>query len=187
MSVNARPRAEQTFAWFTNQNFSENPATPDPNANDFRLWSQAVVVAACRGNMITSWKTSNLAHRGGKELRILDAETSVLDLLAVTPAPKGNDEVTSLELSYGIRGKPNDNALSSFQWVSPRTCDSIWHRARAVITCRDGEAKASVAVTGSQFPSHRVWINNEMASPTLAQGPFSDLWVCNPSTPELVQ
>ncbi|HKQ29982.1 MAG TPA: hypothetical protein VJS66_01745 [Burkholderiales bacterium] len=186
MSAESRPRAEKAFAWFTNQNFSEDPKTWSPNAKDYRLWSQATAVVTCRGDVIASWKTSHLAHRSGKELRVLDAETSVLEALKVDPAPQGNDEQNSLTLSYGIRGKPNDAALSSFHIVAPRTCHSIWHRTRATVTCRDGAAQMGTALTGSRFPSHRVWVNDEVKQ-GFDQGPFSKLWDCDPAAPDRVR
>ena len=186
MSVESRPRAERMFAWFTNGNFSEHPSTPAPDTKDFRLWSQAVVVASCRGDTIASWKSSLLAHRSGKELRILDAETSVMDPLVVMPASRGTDDVESIGLSYAIKGKPNDLALSSFRFVSPRTCDTIWHRVRATVTCHDGTAQMATVLEGSRFPSHRTWANAEEMA-TVPQGPFVSLWDCDPSAPDRVR
>lgn len=186
MSAESRPRAERTFAFFTNRNFSENPDTPSPNTQDFRLWSQVIVIVSCRGDTIASWKTSKLAHRGGKELQVLDAETTVMEALKATPSPQGTDELTSLILSYGIKGKPNDAALSSFRFVRPRTCESIWHRVQATLTCRDGEAQMDAVLSGSQFPSHRVWTNGDVRA-TVPQGAFASLWECDPSAPDMVR
>jgi hypothetical protein len=186
MSSESRPRAEQVFAAFTNGNFSENPETPSPNSKDFRLWSQVTAIVGCRADTITSWKTSRLAHRGGKELRVLDAETSVMEGLTVTPAPQGTEERASLVLSYGIKGKPNDAALPSFHLVSPRTCENIWHRVQATLTCRGGKAQMDAVLRGSQFPSHRVWTNGDLKA-TIPQGAFAGLWVCDPSAPERVR
>jgi hypothetical protein len=103
MSSASRPRAEQVFAAFTNGNFSENPETHSPNSKDFRLWSQVTAIVGCRADTITSWKTSRLAHRGGKELRLLDSETSVMEGLTVFPALRGTEERASFVLSYGIK------------------------------------------------------------------------------------
>ena len=186
MSAASRPRAERVFAWFTNRNFSENPATPAPDSHDYRLWSQATVVATCRGNTITSWKTSQLAHRSGTELRILEAETGVMEALKVEPSAQGNSEQRSLSIAYAIRGKPNDAALSSFRVVRPRSCHSIWHRVHASVTCLDGKAQMDAMIGGSRFPSHRVWIDQQAAT-TIDQGPFSALWDCDPAAPDLVR
>lgn len=187
MSADSRPRAEQIFARFTNRSFAEDPKTPAPDSGDFRLWSQAVAVVDCRGDRIASWKTSNLAHRSGRELELLWAQTSVRDPLAVAPAAQGaEDNRASVSISYAIKGKPNDAALSSFRWVRPRSCDSIWHRVRATVSCDDGQARMAVDVTGSRFPSHRVWTNGDVAA-TVVQGPFANLWDCDPSAPDLVR
>jgi hypothetical protein len=186
MNSESRPRAEQVFAAFTNGNFSENPETPSPNSKDFRLWSQVTAIVGCRADTITSWKTSRLAHRGGKELRLLDAETSVMEGLTVAPAPQGTEERASLVLSYGIKGKPNDAALPSFRFVNPRTCENIWHRVQATVTCREGKAEMDAVLSGSQFPSHRVWTNGDIKT-TISQGAFAGLWDCDPSAPERVR
>jgi hypothetical protein len=186
MSAESRPRAERAFAWFTNQHFSEDPAGPSPNAEDFRLWSQVTVIVGCRGNAITSWNTSQLAHRGGKELKMLDAATSVMAPLAVVPAAQGSGERTTISLSYAIKGKPNDSTLFSFRAVRPRACENIWHRVRATVTCRNGKAALDPVINGSRFPSHRIW-TNEQARSTLDQGPFTALWECDPSVRDLVR
>jgi len=186
MSAESRPRLERALAWISNTNFSEHPTTPSPDARDYRLWSQVVAVVSCRDDMVMSWKASNLAHRGGTELRILDAETSVMEPLTIIPPAPGNDDVKQIAISYAIKGKPNDAALPVFQVVKPRTCSSIWHRLRVTITCRSGVAQTDVKLGGSRFPSHRMWINDD-AGGAIEQGPFSDLWNCDPSAPDLVQ
>lgn len=174
------------FVWFTNQNFSENPMTPAPDRQDFRLWSQQTVVATCRGDTLIAWKTSLLAHRSGKELRVLDAETSILQALKVAPSAQGTEARRVIGFSYAIRGKPNDAALSSFQVVQPRSCHSIWHRVSASVSCQDGKAQMKTTLSGSRFPSHRAWINEELVT-SLDQGAFSTLWDCDPSAPDLVR
>jgi hypothetical protein len=186
MSVESRPRAERAFAWLTNQNFSENPTTPAPDSRDFRLWSQVTLVVTCRGNAIASWKASSLAHRGGTELRILDAETSPLEAPKFMPSQQVDEELGSLELSYAIKGRPNDLAAASIQAIRSRTCENIWHRVRATAVCRDGEGQMEVAITGSRFPSHRIWVGDNVKS-TVNQGPFSELWACDPGAPDLVR
>ena len=186
MARDERPRAERAFGRLVNLNFSENPSTPQPTGNDFRLWSQVVIVATCRGDSLAAWKNSNLAHRGGKELGILDAETSVMEALKISPPPGSSDDASELVVSYAIKGRPNDAALPLFQAVRPRTCSSIWHRFVATLTCRDGNVQIRPTLTGSRFPTHRAWTNDE-AQATVEQGSLSDLWNCSPSDPELVR
>ncbi len=186
MAGDERPRAERAFGRLVNLNFSENPAAPQPTGNDFRLWSQVVIVATCRGDSLAAWKNSNLALRGGKELGILDAETSVMDALQISPPPGSSDDAPELTVSYAIKGRPNDAALPSFQVVRPRTCSSIWHRFKATLSCSDGDVQVAPTLTGSRFPTHRAWTNDD-AQTTVDQGPLSDLWSCSPSDPELVR
>jgi hypothetical protein len=186
LSAEHRPRAEQQFAWLTNKNFSENPQTPDPGGNDFRLWSQVTAIVACRGDTIVSWKTSILAHRGGRELGILDAETTVLEPLEVSPARQGTSPIKALSIKYAIKGRPNELALKSFLYVRPRACDDIWHRVAATVSCRAGKAQVDEKISGSRFPSHRAWTNGN-AKTTIDQGPFAGLWECSPTLPGLIR
>jgi hypothetical protein len=186
MSAESRPAAERLFAWFTNRNFSENPATPMPDIMDYRLWSQINIAVSCRGNAIAAWKVSNVAHRGGKELGILDAETSILDPLKTSETSAADGDLRSLTVSYAIKGSPNDATIPSFHAVHPRLCKSIWHRVRVTATCRQGDAHFDASLAGSRFPSHRIWLDDRLAA-TRDQGPFSNLWDCDPAYPDLVR
>jgi len=185
MRADERPRMERAFGTGTNWNFSENPSTPASDTKDFRLWSQVTIVATCRDDRLASWKTSLVAHRGGKEFGAFQATTAVMDELQAKPARSGKDS-TSLTLSYGIKGRPNEQVLWTFRTVRARTCADIWHKVEADVSCAKGVPKVEARVTGSRFPSHRLWIN-EKQTPTVDQGPLSALWDCNSSAPELVR
>lgn len=184
-SLSAGGRRHQEFARLANLNFSENPSTASPNTRDYRLWSQANIVAACREDTLVWWKMSQLAHRGGTEMRVLDAQTSVLEPPRAQPNPS-TGAATSLQVTFAIKGKPNDAALPAFRVVRPRNCDSIWHRVWGTVTCKAGKASLDASISGSAFPSHRVWTDTRSRS-TVEQGPFSNLWECDATSPDLVR
>ena len=72
-------------------------------------------------------------------------------------------------------------AEPTFQEVQPRTSVFIWHAIEGKIDVSGGTAVTTVSIRGSQFPSHRVFVNNELVLPELVQGPFSNLWVADPT------
>jgi hypothetical protein len=179
--------AERAFAAAASGKRSENPAGPSPDNDDYRMWSEITVRVTCKGNSIASWDASRVAHQAGTQLPMLDAATSELEPLKVRTVPlQGNPPLDSVEFSYAIKGSPGDWAQASYRTVRPRTCDAIWHRVRATITCQQGKVALDGDVAGSRFPSHRVWTNGETMA-TLDEGPISGLWDCDPSHPELVR
>lgn len=186
MSADGVPSRERLSALIVNWDASENPSTPAAEAKDFRLWSQVEAVVTCRGDTVTAWKISDLTHRGGKEFGIFATETAVFENLKVLPGQQGAAERKAVNLSYAIKGRPNKAGVIMFRNVHPRTCDYIWHRVQAALTCRGGTAQLQTQLTGSRFPSHRAWTNEETKG-TVEQGAFHNLWECNPSAPELVR
>jgi hypothetical protein len=186
MSAEHRSRLERTAAGVVNLDASENPATPAAEAKDFRLWSQVEAVVTCKGDTIAGWRTSDLTHRGGKEFGIFETETAVLENLKIVPGPHGTGERKAVDFSYAIKGRPNQAGVIFLRNVNPRTCAYIWHRVHGVLTCQGGTAQLETKLTGSRFPSHRAWTNNEVRN-YIEQGPFHNLWDCQTSAPELVR
>ena len=184
--VCSRTRAESLLAAFSNLNFSEDPATPAVDANDFRLFSQSRVTVLCSGDEITNWQIGDLETAFGSELGILGADGAIDEPLAASPSLDGDYRVDGVTFSYRIIGQPNAKTLFSFKQVCNRSCSWIWHRVEGEITCSDGRADVGLTVTVSHFPSHRAWINSHQ-QPTNYQGPFSALWDCDPSNPQMVQ
>lgn len=186
IDADSRLSRERLSAIIVNLDAAENPSTPAAEAKDFRLWSQVEAVVTCKGDTITAWKMSDLTHRGGKEFGVFATETAVFENLKVVPGQQGAAERKAVNLSYAIKGKPNKAGVIMFGKVHPRTCDYIWHRVQAALTCRGGTAQLATQLTGSRFPSHRAWTNDE-AKVSVEQGAFHNLWECNPSAPELVR
>jgi hypothetical protein len=73
-------------------------------------------------------------------------------------------------------GRPNALVEPAFQAVWRRTSTHIWHDVTLTIYGCDDSALFSVETfTGSNFPSHRVWVGTSLEG-DLPQGWFSSLW-----------
>jgi hypothetical protein len=186
LSGEVRTRAERLFADFSNLNFSENPATPATDTDDYRLFSRMGVTVVCRQDEITNWQFGDLQTAFGSEFGILGAVGSVSEPIEASPGLGGDYSTASIDFSYKIIGRPNATTLPVFLAVHGRSCSWIWHKIQGTITCDNSRSSIDLSITGSQFPSHRAWINGQQR-PTIYQGPFSDLWDCDPSDPQMVR
>jgi len=118
MNRNDRPRCERAFAGITNIGFLEHPEFPSANDNDFRLWSQEIAVVRCLGNKITAWSTSRLAHRGGTEMWVGSKATRAPESLRSRSTPRGDRDVTSVVISYAIKGRPDVKSECLSNWYA---------------------------------------------------------------------
>lgn len=96
----------------------------------------------------------------------------------VTVSPKGGSFVT---FSWFAKGKPHPTAEILFNGVQKRTSVFIWHEISGKIDVSSGTPVVTVSIKGSEFPSHRVFRDGTLVIPELRQGPFSNLWVPDPS------
>jgi hypothetical protein len=70
--------------------------------------------------------------------------------------------------------------------VKSRTCSSIWHEVSAILVCKAGKPAVNSTLIGSAFPSHSTWLQGQIVKSVL-QGPFRNLWKCDPADPMSVQ
>lgn len=182
-----RTRAERLFARvLVNPGFAENPATPSPDADDYRLWSRLETTILCDGDRISDWEFEGPETRFGTEAWVLATEGAVDEPLQAWPSTQGSSPAGQVGFSYRVKGRPNAVALPSFYAVRSRTCYWIWHRVEGTFTCSGGAADISLQVSGSGFPSHRFWIDGRQ-QPTIYQRPLASLWECDSSDPTLVR
>ncbi|MEW5977246.1 MAG: RHS repeat-associated core domain-containing protein [Acidobacteriota bacterium] len=92
-------------------------------------------------------------------------------------ASKRDDSV--FEFGWSGKGKPHPWAETLFQSVYPRSSVYIWHTISGEIKVEGQSLKTTVELRGSAFPSHRVWVNNELRKHT-PQGLLRDLWRPHP-------
>ncbi|UUO05343.1 hypothetical protein M4951_18415 [Blastopirellula sp. J2-11] len=75
-------------------------------------------------------------------------------------------------------GRPDPKLEPSFQFIYPRTSVNIWHGVVLTITvgaCLDSADINVEKFEGSDFPSHRLWVDSSLVG-DLPQGKFSSLW-----------
>lgn len=165
----------RALAYATDAAFSENPLT-DLKDKIYRLYSARTFTVTCSGGSIVSVVPSGIDTDAGRECipsTTTCLQPPALTLSGVAAAPMGS----TYGFEWTARGRPHLGAEPAFQAVCPRTSVYIWHRISGRIACVNGEPRAVVSLTGSQFPSHRAWINGRLQPPTVPQGPFSNLWV----------
>jgi hypothetical protein len=169
------------FMLLTDKLFSEKPSDGEKTSGQFRLWSQLVGDVTCEMNKVKSATFKPVEAAFGKE-RPLGNE-GPLELESVGEVErKVSSTLTDgkVAFSYRVRGRPHNSSFAAFTAVRPRSCTYIWHDVAGVVTCQGGVPSTNVSLTASAFPSHSVWVNGKSHS-GLMQGPFENLWKCDPT------
>ena len=171
--ANLRLRA---LAAITDAGFSENPLT-DAKDKHYRLYSSRTFTVTCSGGNVVSVVPSPIDTDSGREC--IPRTTACLQAppLTVSNVTTRMIAPTAFEFTWMAKGRPNLGAEPGMQMVCPRTSVFIWHNVSGRIECAGGEPKVAIRLSGSQFPSHRVFVNGAVQPPTIPQGPFSNLWV----------
>ena len=166
----------RALAAVTDAGFSEDPRT-DAKDKHYRLFSARTFTVTCNAGNVVSVVPSPIDTDSGKEC--IPRTTACLQAppLNVYGVTARVASPTVFEFSWTAKGRPNLGAEPGMQMVCPRTSVFIWHTVSGRIECSGGEPKVAVRLIGSQFPSHRVFVNGALRPPTIPQGPFSNLWV----------
>lgn len=188
----------------TDAAMSENPVT-DAKDRRYRLFSAQTFTVTWLPGRILTVTPSGLDTDSGPEcvpLSVIQrACRSPLPLLIGVPAqlacripppplclqppplvPSGislrRTGPATFEFSWTVRGRPHAAAEPGFQAVCPRTSLFIWHTVTGRIDCSGPTPRVTTNLTGSQFPSHRVFVDGTMQLPQeKPQGVFARLWI----------
>ena len=177
----------RALAAITDAGFSEDPRT-DARDTHYRLYSARTFTVTCDGGNVLRVVPSPIDTDSGKEC--VPRTTACLQAppLTVTGVTARLVAPTTFEFGWTAKGRPNFGAEPGMQAVCPRASVFIWHTVAGRIECASGEPRVSIRLVGSQFPSHRVFVNGVLRPPTIPQGPFSNLWVpSSMSDPTLVR
>ena len=166
----------RALAWATDVAYSENPLT-DAKDKHYRLYSSRSFTVTCENGRIISVAPSMLDSDAGKECIPQTSACLQPPPLLLSAVTAGSTGPNTFEFSWTARGRPHAAAEPAFQLVCPRTSFYIWHSVSGRIKCSDGGVRVDARITGSHFPSHRVFVNGVARAPTIRQGPFSNLWV----------
>ena len=164
----------------------EDPTEGTIASGGYRLFSEVRLDLQCSGNKVAKWKISPAAIDSGKEFRYVSTTGDLQPGLTATPALSGETAVDKVTIKYRMRGQPNDAANILMNKVKPRACTYIWHAIDAEVACKDGKPRAGATMSGSKFPSHRLWINGMLVK-DIPQGPFDSLWQCDGVDPTFIK
>jgi hypothetical protein len=180
LSLNANI-ALRTLGAATDLQYSENPSS-DAMIKDYRLFSKKTFNVLHNGVTILGMTPSAMTTDVGMEgpftpppMTILSDSNAAIDS-------------THHQFSWSAKGRPNALVEPAFQIVCPRRSFYIWHSVSGMIEMSAGRPvvhASSVALTDSQFPSDKVFVNNSEVL-MHAQGDFVELWQPSASNPSLV-
>lgn len=189
-------RADVNFrlaAVTTDAGFSEDPQTEDRSEGLYRLYTHVGLIAACRGSRMVRHEVGTVQHAVGTE-----PSRPLANVIALYPDPMIVTQRAARELpgAAGVtfgwfgRARPHFLAEPFFTSVAGRgEAVYIWHDLNVTVRCGAQGPEvdyAATRLTGSGFPSHRLWINGQLVR-TIPQGPFANLWRPDPTRPELIR
>jgi len=165
------------FAAATIPAFQENPQTPArysnsplPTGESYRLYSQISFVAGVYNGQIVNTSLINTFLEGGTEFPF--ALNGTIDMTGFQ-LQLTNGELQARWMTYG---HPDFYAEPVFNAVAERKSINIWHLNQITVTAGGQNGVDVVGLfRGSQYPSHRTWINESLTS-NLSQGEFVNLW-----------
>jgi hypothetical protein len=134
----------------------------------YRLYSACTFRVTCQAGRVVAVSPSPLDTDTGME-GPLQAPPLITTPVNVLRTPDG------FTFSWFARGRPHLGVEPGFQLVCPRTSVFIWHRISGRVRCTADGTDVTVNLTGSKFPTHRVFINGTPMQ-TVQQGGFARLW-----------
>src|SRR6266542_5361710 len=155
------------MAFATDRMMCEEPMH-DRKDKRYRLFSACTFQVTCQNGNVTAVTPSALDTDTGKE-GPLQAPPLIASPVRVVRTADG------FEFSWFARGRPHLAAEPPFQLVCPRTSVYIWHRVSGRVRCTPEGTDVSVNLSGSKFPTHRVFVNGTLVR-TVPQGGFARLW-----------
>ncbi len=166
------------LAWTTDKIMSENPLS-DHLDKRYRLYSERTFSVTCRNGACISVVPSEFTTDVGPECPPVGPCLTPPEL-AITVTTSGAGSASTHRFSWTAEGRPPLVAEPAFQAVCPRTSRFIWHKVDGEIDCSGSKPIVRVKLVGSQFPSHRVFVNGNLVV-TVPQGGFSNLWIADPA------
>jgi hypothetical protein len=166
---------------------SENPMSDNKNGM-YRLYSSITFRVLHDGNRILAvnpmilYPGSIETHVGNEPVGPISVTPP--DLTIDLPSLSRRDNQTFV-FGWRALGRPNLLVEPSFQLVCPRSSRYIWHRMYGEIKLINGSVSIRARVGGSQFPSHRAYVNGRITD-FVRQGRLSNLWVADATNPSRI-
>lgn len=175
----------RALALATDSAFRENPPT-DVKDKVYRLYSERTFRVSCLSGRIVKVVPSGLDTDVGPECFPGTSACLVPPALTISGIAAGSSGLNTFDFSWRAKGSPHLAAEPAFQLVCPRISRFIWHTVSGRLACGPSGINVSVNLSGSRFPSHRVWVNGRVVR-DIPQRDFNNLWVPNRSDLTLVR
>jgi len=157
----------RAFANVTAATFQEHPNT-DAKDRVYRLYTELNLEFKCTcDGKIEYARITSTATDAGVEPGGFSGTTNLSYRIWVTSPTVG-------EVGWRGWGRPDPRVEWTFQSILVRTSVNIWHTAVVEFHCPSGVVSTK-SFRGSDFPSHKMWINNAQSG-YKRQGLFSSLW-----------
>lgn len=166
------------FAALTDRGFCEDPTTAAMD-KVYRLFSARSFQATCDESGLTvvgGPMVIDTGKEGPLQAPPLIIRSNFLRRLSPT----------SFDFGWIGLGRPAAVLEPGFQAVCPRLSMFIWHEVRGRISCGPSGPELTAFISGSQFPTHRLWIDGVIRG-SIPQGVLSNLWVSFAGEPTRVR
>jgi hypothetical protein len=177
------------FARSVDRLIHENPLD-DRKDKSYRLYSARTFTVTCVAGNLVDVESSVVDTDVGDECVPLPSGLGTQCLhppgLITFGDREGRSGPSTFDFSWSGKGRPHDLAEPGFQIVCPRNSRFIWHRVDGEIACTAQGFQVNVQLTGSQFPSHRVFVDGALQGDD-PQGDFGLLWQEDPSDLTMVR
>jgi hypothetical protein len=177
------------LGYLAEQAFAYEPSTTE---SEERAWlhSARYLHVTCEGGALVSVrvcdKDSTLAHTHVGNADVLGVR-AVDDVSTHELYARNSVTEASFGWTFRVPTPPGLHlGLEAVQAPYGRAPLSVWHAVTGTVTCStSGKATVVVTLNGSAFPSHRLWVDDEVAA-DLVQGPLGGLTVPAPWDPSVV-
>ena len=149
--------------------FSEDPKSQAKD-QQYRIFGEKLVRAHCIGGKAKLWAD------GAKALKVDSGWEPKPPIKVPTPrAVKDSVSVNGkhVHIEFGVAGGPHQSANVALWAIRKRSCQDIWFRLKARLSCVPGQRGMKVdyvTLDRSQFPSVRVWYNGKVFKPLSGTG-----------------
>lgn len=163
-----RQRLLNLLAKATDAQYSENPVSTIKD-KVYRLFSRVRFKVVFENGKILA-AVPEMDTDVGKEGPI---QPPPMIVSPVTVSPRGGPIV---KFSWIGKGKPDPLVEPTFQVIRPRSSVFIWHIVEGTIDVSSGAPVVTAKIRGSQFPSHRLFVDSRLQPGELRQGLLAQLW-----------
>ncbi len=158
----------------------------DAKDRQYRLYTQQSFRVACQNGQIVSVTPAPMDTDVGEEC-IIPSRGCLTPLpITITGVTLRRTAPDAFAFGWMGEGCPHPLAEVAFQTICRRTSRFIWHTISGTIRCGATGVSVGVAVAGSRFPTHAVFVNGALRA-SIPQGTLGMLWDPSPTNPKRVR